>query len=455
MDEEKKLITVHAYDWQVIPAVEEGPDSFDTICGWCLDRDSNPVLVKIPDFPAFCWVELPERVRNMPIQWDKNSANIVFRAIKNKAKQYAPLNYFLKYAQKAYYFQLCKLTPMILVQFSQEASMRKVVSMLNHPLWTEEFGVLDLKVWENDIGSVRKFLSTRNVRYCQWFTIEARDPTPDEKSSRLDREYIGYRNTMTPVDEELSKSWLTFPLVLSFDIETYSNNHNALPKKYDLKHVCYMISLLVKRLGKPEITRHAIILGDCTPIPGSIVHKCNTEIELIRKFEDLILEIDPDIVEGYNIIGYDYPYLDARLKKRLEDWRSIGRLLDTPSIMKVKTWESRAYGIQSLSILQMYGRISLDLLPIIQRDYKLDKYTLDFVSNNFIGKGKHPIKAKEMFQIYELNQDAKKYTDMKLLDYATQYRDAKFMETLQKLGDKLQTIMLLEYALDEMKRNSL
>ena len=56
--------------------------------------------------------------------------------------------------------------------------------------------------------------------------------------------------------------------------------------------------------------------------------------------------------------------------------------------MKTKTWESSAYGIQNLNILQISGRIMLDVYPIISRDYKLDKYTLDFVSKKFIGKGK-------------------------------------------------------------------
>jgi DNA polymerase elongation subunit (family B) len=450
MNEGQKSVTltVHAYDWQVIPAVEEGPDSWDTVCAWTLDRDSNPVLIKITDFPSFCWIELPSVVRNNTFNWSAVTAKNVFNAICRKAKINAPFSFFFKQCQKAYYFQLCKLTPMILVQFSQGASMRKVVSMLNKPLWTEEYGALELKTWENDIGSIRKFLSTRNVRYSQWFTIQGREPTPDEKSSRLSREYIGDRRTMVPVDEEISKSWLTYPLMLSWDIETYSDNHKALPKKYNLKHVCYMISLLFKRLGKPGITRHAIVLGECNPIPGAIIHNVKTELELIRKFEDLIIEKDPDIVEGYNIIGYDYPYLDARLKRRLETWRSLGRLLDTPSIMSTKVWESRAYGIQSLSILSMPGRISIDLLPIIQRDYKLDKYTLDFVSNKFIGKNKHNIKAQEMFEIYELNLASQKNKDMLLTEYAQILGKAGFIEKVKNLGD----ITLLEYAKAEMSR---
>lgn len=463
MNDATVQVICHPFNWQVLPAEEEGPDCWDQILAWCLDRESNPVLVKICDFPAFCWIELPEIVRGRQVYWQNETAKIIFKAICRKAGQNAPLNYFLKYCQKAYYFQMLKKYPMILVQFSQEASMRKVVNMLKDyktgepkPIWTDEFGAIELKAWEYDISSVRKLLSTRNVRYSQWFTITAKEPSPDEKISRLSREYIGDRKTMVPVDEEISKSWITSPLIVSFDIETYSDNYRALPKKHSLKHVSFMISILVKRLGNPNIIRHAIILGDCDPIPGSILHLCETELQVIRKFEDLIIEIDPDILEGYNIFGYDYPYLDARLKRQLENWRSIGRLLNKPTLMYTKVWESRAYGVQSLSILEMDGRISIDLLPIIQRDYKLDKYTLDFVSNKFIGKSKHPVKARDMFMIYELSLDSKKYGTLKLVDYleiAKTFRNSDFIEMLKKLGENILGNMILkDFALTEMKR---
>ena len=39
------------------------------------------------------------------------------------------------------------------------------------------------------------------------------------------------------------------------------------------------------------------------------------------------------------------------------------------------------------------------MLPIIRRDYKLDKYSLDFVSKHFLDRGKHDVSAKQMFLI--------------------------------------------------------
>ena len=51
----------------------------------------------------------------------------------------------------------------------------------------------------------------------------------------------------------------------------------------------------------------------------------------------------------------------------------------------------------------MDGRISMDMLPLIQRDYKLSKYTLDFVSDQFLKKNKIGIEMKDMFRYFSIS----------------------------------------------------
>jgi hypothetical protein len=46
-------IIAHAFDYTISKALEESPDAWDVINCWCLDRDSNAVLIKISDMPNF------------------------------------------------------------------------------------------------------------------------------------------------------------------------------------------------------------------------------------------------------------------------------------------------------------------------------------------------------------------------------------------------------------------
>jgi DNA polymerase I len=60
------------------------------------------------------------------------------------------------------------------------------------------------------------------------------------------------------------------------------------------------------------------------------------EKEMLRKFLEIIIKFDPDIITGYNLMNFDLPYLNERLKV-LKLPRTIGRCLQKPiSIRKIK-----------------------------------------------------------------------------------------------------------------------
>jgi len=396
----KETLTVHAYDWTINDNFEY--DEHVSINAWCLDRDSNPYLLRFHDFPAFCHIELPLFIRGRPMRWDEGKAKIVVEWLQKVLGEEAPVKHLFKYAPKLYFYRGGKKYPMLLLSFNSNKSMFKCENLLKEPKEVPGIGMACFKVWETNITIVRKMLSLRHTNYSQWFTIEGNRVAEEDKLSTLKHEYICNWRTMTSIDPDISKSWMTHPRVLSFDIESYSDNHKALPNKYNAKHVAYMISVIYQQLGKPETRKkYLIIMADCNPIEEVDVIHVKNETELCNELGRLVRELDPEIITGYNIFGYDYPYLDARLKRRLQDWPAMGRLKGKNPWISEKQWKSSAYGHQDINILNMDGRISIDMLPIIRRDYKFVKYDLDTVSKELIGRGKHDVKAKEMFHIYE------------------------------------------------------
>ena len=55
-----------------------------------------------------------------------------------------------------------------------------------------------------------------------------------------------------------------------------------------------------------------LTLGGCSDINGIKVIRCQTEEEIIKKWVKLINDIDPDIITGYNIFGFDFDYMYKR-----------------------------------------------------------------------------------------------------------------------------------------------
>jgi DNA polymerase elongation subunit (family B) len=147
------------------------------------------------------------------------------------------------------------------------------------------------------------------------------------------------------------------------------------------------IGTTVHRYGDMScVYKNIITLDTCDPIEGVEVITCKTETKLIKEWCKLLLKIDPDIITGYNILGFDFYYLYNRALERgcEESILTCGRLEGHQSQFKEKTLASSALGENILRYVEMEGRVFIDLMKVVQREYKLDSYKLDNVASHFI-----------------------------------------------------------------------
>ena len=113
-------------------------------------------------------------------------------------------------------------------------------------------------------------------------------------------------------------------------------------------------------------------------------------------------KINPDILIGYNIFGFDEKYCWERFEelglvnsnKNLDPRLSVhlSRLKEQPVGLKEQRLSSGAMGDNFFYILEMHGRLQIDLLPYIRRNFNLQSYSLDAVSSNFMAGALKSIK---------------------------------------------------------------
>jgi DNA polymerase elongation subunit (family B)/intein/homing endonuclease len=154
--------------------------------------------------------------------------------------------------------------------------------------------------------------------------------------------------------------------------------------------------------GEQECSyKNIITLGTCDDIEGADVIQCENEIELLMQWRDLIIKIDPDIITGYNIFGFDFSYIVERAKelKIYDSFSKLGRIKDKKSEYVEKTLSSSALGDNLLKYIDIDGRVIIDMMKLIQRDHKLDYYKLDFVANHFIGLNKNDVTPQDIFRL--------------------------------------------------------
>lgn len=137
---------------------------------------------------------------------------------------------------------------------------------------------------------------------------------------------------------------------------------------------------------KPFI-RNVFTLNTCSHIVGTQVLEFEDEKKMLCEWRRFVEEVDPDVVIGYNTANFDLPYLMDRAKAlRATEFPFLGRLKRVKTEVKDTHFSSKAYGNRDSKETKMDGRLQLDLLQVMQRDYKLRSYTLNSVCAHFLGQ---------------------------------------------------------------------
>lgn len=145
--------------------------------------------------------------------------------------------------------------------------------------------------------------------------------------------------------------------------------------------------------------RHIFTLDTCEPIQGTVVHAYPDEASLLLGFVHLVVGSDPDVLIGYNQLGFDFAYLNGRAQELGVELGFLGRLKDTMCDFKKSTLSSSALGDNEYRYFDLTGRCQIDIMKVVQRDHKLDSFKLDAVAEHFLGMHKHGISPNDIFRL--------------------------------------------------------
>ncbi|KAK6454201.1 DNA polymerase delta catalytic subunit [Scheffersomyces xylosifermentans] len=186
--------------------------------------------------------------------------------------------------------------------------------------------------------------------------------------------------------------WLKMaPLrILSFDIEC-AGRKGIFPEAENDPVI--QIANVVSKYGESRpFVRNVFTVNTCSSIIGSQIFEHEKEEAMLMHWKDFVVKVDADVIIGYNTANFDIPYLLDRAKALgLRDFPFFGRLKGVKQEAKDAVFSSRAYGTRENKVVNIDGRMQLDLLQFIQREYKLRSYTLNSVSAHFLGEQKEDV----------------------------------------------------------------
>ena len=199
------------------------------------------------------------------------------------------------------------------------------------------------------------------------------------------------------IQEDTHREIVPQPRVMAFDLEVYSSNPSRMPQSENPLDCIFQISCVF------ESEKHILTLGPSGMSSSAFhVHTYENESDLLRGFRDFVHKYDPHILVGYNIYMFDVPYLIERAK--LHGVYSYFRCLGVPPRKKAEEkqvrWSSSAFKNQQFCFLETEGRLMIDLLPIVRRDYKFSNYKLSTVGSYFVNMTKEDLPPQDIFRIY-------------------------------------------------------
>ncbi|KAI0741539.1 DNA polymerase family B-domain-containing protein [Daedaleopsis nitida] len=183
----------------------------------------------------------------------------------------------------------------------------------------------------------------------------------------------------------------TAPLrILSFDIEC-AGRKGIFPEA-QIDPVIQIANMVTRQGETKPFIRNVFTLNTCAHIVGSQVISCMDESDLLVQWRDFVEEVDPDIVIGYNISNFDLPYLLDRAKAlKVQKFPYLGRIKNRQTQTKDTHFSSKAFGQRDSKETALDGRLQIDILQYMQREYKLRSYTLNSVCAQFLGEQKEDV----------------------------------------------------------------
>lgn len=269
--------------------------------------------------------------------------------------------------------------------FNDLDSMRGWASYLRKKKVIPSLGkkAIKFQLYESNIEPFLRCMHIRNLDAVGWVKISK------DKITKLS-------NDETCCEVNISAKWsdlerveertiLPF-IIAAFDIECTSEDGSFPQAERDGDKII-QIGTTFSRFGESECYyQHIITLGSCDDIEGATVVACKTEKELLLEWSKMIRNMNPDIITGYNIFGFDYKYMKNRALKLGVDlqFSMLSRINDEYTQFKEKDLSSAALGKNIMTYYDMIGRVNIDLMKVVQRDYKLASYKLDYVASYFI-----------------------------------------------------------------------
>lgn len=266
----------------------------------------------------------------------------------------------------------------------------------------KESADVTFNVFESNVDPAIRLMHVRGLGSTGWMKLDGAVEVPGPKRiSHCDLEYVCLPSQISDAGlEEIA------PVVMaSFDIECHSED-GSFPDHQNPGCPVIQIATTLERYGEGKPYRkHLTTLKRSAKLedPDAELRCFDTEREVLEEWARFVKANDVDVLLGYNIVGFDEEYMMRRAEMAgcgPAFFSNLAKLKRHKSQLVSKTMSSAAYGHNAFHYFSSPGILQMDVLTAVKREFKLDSYKLDRVSEHFLGEKKIDLSPKEIFACF-------------------------------------------------------
>nr|UWK20618.1 DNA polymerase delta subunit [Trichoderma psychrophilum] len=409
ISERKQNNTEKDQAWDRPPVTDFAPDK-DSICFQSIEAEEGTlnggratvklfgvteegysVMLHVTDFKHYLYVAAP-------LSFQQKDCALFKAYLETQVSQHQPAIHSVSLSMKEdiYHYQGNVQSPYLRITVTDPKFINRVRSTIEsgHANWKSMWGILDggLKTYDN-IQYILRFMVDCKIQGMSWVEAPAGlyklIPEHSRQSNCQIEAEVNYTDLIAHKPEG---QWAKMaPLrILSFDIEC-AGRKGIFPEA----HVDPVIQIanVVTRYGeKKPFVRNVFCLDTTSSIVATQILEYEKEEQLLHEWQQFLVRVDPDIIIGYNISNFDFPYLLDRARHlKVQGFEYWSRIPSVPSKVRETNFTSKQIGSRDTKTTNTAGRLQLDMLQLVQRDHHLRSYTLNSVCSQFLGEQKEDV----------------------------------------------------------------
>ncbi|KAK5118956.1 DNA-directed DNA polymerase delta [Meristemomyces frigidus] len=351
----------------------------------------HSVLLHVTDFQHYLYLAAP-------VSFTKNDCDSFMTFLESKLAQHsaAIASVQMVMRENIFGFQGNQKSPYLKITVTDPKLINRVRTTIEQGganykgLWkAAEGGILTF----DSIQYVLRFMIDTKIAGMSWVSVEPGKyqviPQREQHSHCQIEAYCHYKDIIAhPIDGDWAKM---APLrVLSFDIEC-AGRKGVFPEA-NIDPVIQIANVVTRYGEEKPFVRNVFCLDTCSLIVNTQIFEHGSEETMLMAWRDFVEEVDPDVIIGYNISNFDFPYLLDRAKHlKVHKFPYWSRLKNIQSQARDTNFSSKQMGNRDTKATNTNGRLQLDLLQLVQRDYQLRSYTLNSVCAHFLNEQKEDV----------------------------------------------------------------